>query len=266
LTGRWWYLPRVLRGPVLLLAMVCLLAGCRSPQPRSPEVVRQKAAQKAAAPPEPSVFDRLTLRPEQRETVNGLLATVRSDLAAYDRYRLQLLEEIVVEVRLGTFDHKKLDPVIEHTIAEWERATPRVIHFANQVHRSLTPAQRKQLVALWDQKDEDLSDEERRAKEEEEITRVLDLTGSQKTRLVTPLLGVYLQYYGPIGDVRKSWKDAKAAFALDTFDANSLMFFTGLPLRTLARAIFEASESVLAVLSPEQRETLAVTIEADWRK
>ncbi len=51
----------------------------------------------------------------------------------------------------------------------------------------------------------------------------------------------------------------------DHFDAGQLTFFKGLPIRTLARAAFDASETVLAVLSPDQRETLAVTIETQWR-
>jgi len=239
-----------------------VVGGCRSPEPRSPEVVRQKAAE----PPEPSIFDQLPLAAEQRASVSDLIAQARLDLATYDECRLALLDEIVVEVRRGQFDRKKLDPIVERMIVEYERVTPKVIHFANGVHRTLTPSQRAQLVALWDQDDKELSDEERRAKEEEELTQVLDLTGSQKTRLVTPLLGTYLQYYGPIGDFRKAWSEAKVAFKQDQFDAGRLTFFNALPLRTLARAVFDASEAVLAVLSPEQRETLAVTIETQWRE
>lgn len=250
---------------VVLLACLGLLSGCRSPTPRSPEVVRQKAAEKAAAPPEPSVFDRLQLAPRERASVSEALATVRSDLVPYDQARLELLDEIVLEVRAGAFDRKKLDPLIERAIVEYERVTPRLIHFANEVHRALSPAQRKELVDLWDDDDEKLSDEERRAKEEEELTKVIDLTGSQKTRLVTPLLGIYLEYYGPIGDFRKYWAEAKSAFAEATFDAGKLRFFTSLPLRTLARAVVEASSTVLAVLDASQRETLAVTIETEWR-
>jgi len=244
------------------VALMSVAGGCRSPEPRSPEVVRQKAAE----PPEPSIFDQLPLGAEQRAAVSELIAQVRVDLAAYDESRLALLDEIVVEVRLGQFDRKKLDPIVERMIVEYERATPRVIHFANGIHRTLTPSQRVQLVGLWDEDGKELSEEERRAKEEEELTRVLDLTGSQKTRLVTPLLGTYLQYYGPIGDFRKAWSEAKVAFKQEQFDAGRLAFFKALPLRTLARAVFDASEAVLAVLSPEQRETLAVTIETQWRE
>ena len=255
-----------MRGSLLVVLCLSLLPGCRSPEPRSPAVVRQKAAEKAAEPPEPSLFDQLPLKPEQRKVLAQLIETARVDFAAYDRTRLLLLDQIVVDVRAGAFDRKKLAPLIEQTVVEYERATPRLIHFANEVHRVLTAAQRKQLLELWDgDEDEDLSDEERRAKEEEELTRVLDLTGSQKTRLFTPLLGIYFEYYGPIGDFRRSWKEAKEAFLKDTFDAQQLQFFTALPLRTLASAAFDAAEAGLAVLEPAQRETLAVTIETDWR-
>ncbi len=136
--------------------------------------------QKAAEPAEPSILDQLALRPEQRAIVDELLGAVRRDLGLYDRCRRELLDEIVVEVRKGVFDRKKLAPLIERTIAEYERATPQVIHFANQIHRTLTPEQRNELVKLWDDDDDDLSEEERRAKEEEGLTRVLDLTGSQR--------------------------------------------------------------------------------------
>lgn len=221
--------------------------------------------QKAAEPREPSIFDQLTLASDQRERLDALLASVEKDFADYDVVRLQLLDEIVAEVRAGAFDHERLDPLIEKTIVEYERATPHVIRFANQVHRTLKPHQRQQLLDLWEDDDEDISEEERREKEEEDLTRILDLTGSQKTRLLTPLLGTYLEYYGPIGDSRKYWKEAKSAFGQSEFDAAKLRFFTALPIRALARAIFEASATVLAVLEPDQRETLAVMIETNWR-
>jgi len=245
----------------LVVVLSSLLCGCRSPEPRSPEVVRQKALE----PPEPSIFDRLSLDAGQRATLRDSLSRVRQELAVYDQARLELLDAIVVGIRAGTFDRARLEPLIERTIVEYERATPHLMRFANQVHAVLSPPQRKELVLLWDDDERELSDEERQAKEEEELTRVLDLTGSQKTRLVTPLLGIYLQYYGPIGDARKAWAEAKSAFQGDTFDAARLRLFTALPLRTLARAIFDASETVLSVLEPNQRETLAVTIESGWR-
>lgn len=250
---------------VVFLACLGLLSGCRSPAPRSPEVVRQKAAEKAAKPPEPSIFDRLHLGSAERAMVNEALVGVQHDLVPYDRARLELLDEIVRQIRAGAFDRQKLDPLIERAIVEYERVTPRLILFANHVHRTLSPAQRRELVALWDDDDEKLSDEQRQEKEREELTKVIDLTGSQKTRLVTPLLGVYLEYYGPIGDSRKYWSEAKAAFVEPGFDAGKLSFFTALPLRTLARAVFDASETVLGVLDANQRETLAVTIETQWR-
>jgi hypothetical protein len=250
---------------VVLLASLGLLSGCRSPAPRSPEVVRQKAAEQAAKPPEPSIFDRLHLGPAERAVVSEALTSVQHDLIPYDRARLELLAEVVLQIRAGAFDRQKLDPLIERAIVEYERVTPRLILFANDVHRTLSPAQRRELVALWDEDDEKLSDEERQAKEREELTKVIDLTGAQRTRLVTPLLGVYLEYYGPIGDFRKYWSEAKVAFVGSAFDAAKLPFFTSLPLRTLARAVFDASETVLGVLDANQRETLAVTIETQWR-
>jgi len=251
----------VARVLALVVVLSSLLCGCRSPEPRSPEVVREKALE----PPEPSIFDRLPLDARQRGALGDLLSRVRRDLEVYDQARLALLDQIVVDVRAGAFDRAKLDPLVERAIVEYERATPHLVRFANQVHAILSPTQRQQLVALWDDDRREMSDEERQAKEEEELTRVLDLTGSQKTRLVTPLLGIYLEYYGPIGDARKAWGEAKSAFQSDTFDAARLRFFTALPLRTLARAIFDASETVLSVLEPNQRETLAVTIESEWR-
>lgn len=254
-----------MRGFLLVAVCLSLLSGCRSPEPRSPEVVRQKAVQKAAEPAEPSLFDQLPLGREQRKVLAGLVEQVRLDLAVYDQRRISLVDEIIVEVRAGAFDRNKLAPLIEQAVVEYERATPRLVHFANEVHGALDAAQRKRLIELWDGEEEELSEEERRAREEEELTRVLDLTGSQKTRLFTPLLGVYLEYYGPIGDLRKAWSEAKAAFLLDTFDARQLKFFTSLPLRTLARAVFDACEIGLSVLDADQRETLAVTMELEWR-
>lgn len=250
--------PRVLFG---ILVCGTLLVACRSPEPRSPEVVRQKATE----PREPSIFDRLPLDPARRRAVDELLAGVRRDFAAYEKVRLELLAEIAVQVRQGAFDRAKLEPLIERAIVEYERVTPALVRFANQVHRTLSRSQRKQLVELWDEDDEKLSEEERRAKEEEELSRVLDLTGGQRTRLMVALLGVYLEYYGPIGDARKSWGEAKLAFQEDAFEAGQLGFFTELPLRTLARAAFDAAQAGLSVLSPAQRETLAATIESQWR-
>src|SRR6478736_1678659 len=87
------------------VALMSVVGGCRSPEPRSPDVVRQKAAE----PPEPSIFDQLPLAAEQRASVNDLIAQARLDLATYDECRLALLDEIVVEVRRGQFDRKKLD-------------------------------------------------------------------------------------------------------------------------------------------------------------
>lgn len=263
------------RGPATLADVVrwlsfwllCLglLSGCRSPAPRSPEVVRQQAAVKATQPPEPSIFDRLTLAPGQRAVVDEARATVHRQLEDYDRARLALLDEIALEVRNGAFDKDRLDPLIEQTIIEYERAIPALVRFANELHRVLSPAQRAELVKLWDDDDEHLSEEERRAKEEEALTRVIDLTGGQRTRLVTPLLGIYLEYRGPISDLRKSWREVKAAFVEPSFDAAELRFFTELPLRPLARAAFDASETVLTVLDENQRETLAAAIETRWR-
>ncbi len=247
----------------IITFVVLSSAGCRSPEPRPASEVVERAR---ARPHRPTVLDRVHMSAKQRARVNALVSDLDAEFvdyqAALDRVVLGLIECL----RKGAVDEKLLEPRIRRAVALLDAGYPKLGPFAETLHRELDDKQRKRLVTLLrDDDDEELSEEERAEAEAESLTRVIDLTSGQKTRLSPGLFGLVMRYYGTISRYRSAEKEALAAFESERFVAKELAFFTDLDFTTMAAAFLAAFELGMGVLEPSQRETLAAWMEVEWR-
>jgi hypothetical protein len=142
------------------------------------------------------------------------------------------------------------------------------MRFLDDLHAMLSTSQRKRVVALAygeeEPDEENLTEQERLQRDQAGLMDRLGLSTGQKARLIAPLLAVYFRYMGPIGELRRSMREAKDAFISPEFRSKDLTFFSEVDWRPLGQAIFEAGEVLLGVLEPHQRETLARYIETRW--
>lgn len=247
-------------GAVLFSVGFFSVTSCGTPRPRAPEQVREQHAQMRPS----SRLGKLALDPKRRAEVDALVAEVRLSFSDYERARLVLLDEAVVEVARGKLEYEKLRPLWDEAIRTFEAGLPHLLVGINRLHKILTRAEREQLVSLLSG-GEKKSAEEKHADRQERLGRVLDLRASQKTTLYPALFTVLVKHYGFISDTEDELEEAEDAFISPEFDAREAPLIKNLDLHRMAEIYFEAAETVLKHLTPEQHKTLAAVIDARLR-
>lgn len=246
---------------VRILGVTLLLASCGSPNPKAPEAVREHHAQVRAS----SRLDRLKLDPEKRAEVNALVTKVRASFVDYERARLALLDEVVIEIAQGKLVHEKVKPLWEEAIRTFRAGLPDLLLGINRLHELLSRAEREQLVEIMSAGSKGKNADEKRAEREERLGRILDLRAGQKTTLYPAVLTVVIKHYGFISRTEDELEDAEEAFIGPDFDARELALIKNLDLDRMAEIYFEVTETVLNHLTPEQHQTLSAVIDARLR-
>lgn len=246
-----------------LVVLLLLFAwGCSKPHPKAPEQIVEAAAKK---PEKRGIVDRLNVPEWKKDKLRPIVKDVVASFADYESARLRLLDEALAQIRSGKLDRERMEPLANETITGFERAVPTLIRGLNRTHELLSKAERQALVDLYAGKDADLSEEDRKRAREERLTRVLDLSAGQKTRLYASWLELVVTHWGLVSRFQKNVQDARQRFVEDDFDAASLPLIVQLRFRELLEVAYEGLEASLPVLSDEQRSALSAYMDAHMR-
>lgn len=237
----------------LWLLCVPSVAGCGKPQPRAAATIESRSEKSVR----PSYLDRLEMPRRQRIRVNAELSRLYAAFDEYDVARLVLLDAVVEQVRKGELSREELEPLAKTTVDAFDRGYPTLLSAANQIHALLTPAQRKELMALLVHAEEEQTPEAKREARQERLAQVLDLTTAQKTRLYPSMAVLAVKHWGLLGHYRGGIQEAREAFLGEDFDARQLALGRDPRVWDVAEAFFEALETALRVLNADQRRTLA---------
>lgn len=246
------------RSEFLLTIALAATPSCAPPAPKAPETVTRQAA----AQPRSPLIVKLNLSPSTSEEVEALFLEVRAFLAQYEKARVALIDEAVSQIGSGALDRGRLEPLAMKAIAEWEAALPRLANAANCLHALLTPKERLELIQIMEGKENNLTEEEKRRAREERVSKLLDLSSTQKTRLFGQLLALTVSHYTLVTNTREAISEAKEAFIADDYDARKLKVVTSLDLHAVAELAFEAIVGGMEVLTPPQHRTLAAILQA----
>lgn len=241
--------------------VLALAVGCGRPQPDSPDEISLRAAQRV----EPSFVEKLELPRKKERRAKRIIEDLEREFESYDEARLLLLDETLRQVRSGELDRDSLEPLGHAAEDEFLRAMPALMRALNEGHALLSTEERKRFLSMYGSDKEKKSDEERRAAREQKLARVLDLSAGQKTRLYAAWLGVYLAHLSFIRQMRKDFRQAREAFASDSFDAKTLPLLVDPRFEEVLELIYEALSVTLPMLSADQRLALAAYMDAHMR-
>ncbi len=215
--------------------------------------------------------DSVELRPDQTQTVANLRATLAAQTAPVQAARAALGAEVAQQVRSGTLDSSRTQPLADKLAAAFAATRPAVQQAVQQLHDTLDATQRQALVDALAAKREARGDHAaRRAKMHAHMDKIaaeLNLTEEQRTAIHDQMRAAFQEHKGSMraehGQMKGRMEAISAAFASDTFDAAALGVgehggagaghFQGRHAAFLAAAV--------PVLTPAQRNILATKIQ-----
>ncbi len=254
------------RSPFLFRSVIGVVLGwtalfataCAAPDPRAPESFQQ-----ASSKPRPTWIERLELSARKADRIAEIWASADQKLAGYDRARLLLLDEAVLEVKAGRLERDTLFPLGEQTVAEFEKALPAFITALNRLHKTLNQEERKRLVNMV-LRQTDTKDEKKTARQDR-LAQVLDITAGQKAQLYPRWFGVLLGNLGLLKALKRDARDAGKRFVSEEFDAAQLPLIENRRPLDILEFYYDGLKTTLPVLTPAQRDTLAAYLDARVR-
>jgi hypothetical protein len=132
-----------------MLAALALPVGCQQTGDTNIDTATQQVKAQYSGPEQHLIeaLYSLDLRPEQRATLEGLVADTQTRLVDAKQAVADLMREAARGIRKGSVNEERLRILAENLKGEFHKSRPVVIASLNSVHKTLDRAQRKQLVA-----------------------------------------------------------------------------------------------------------------------
>lgn len=282
---------KTIQTSLALLATLALTLGCQRAGDTSIETATQQVKAQHTGPEQHIIeaLYSLDLRPDQRRTLDGLVAVTQARLLPGKQAVADLMREAARGIRKGEVNEKRIQILAENLKGEFHKARPFVIATLNTLHKTLDKAQREQLVATLRV--------QHRARMAERFGGDADCPGfhghghghmrrgHHKMRRIAEKLGLSKGQKGRIKDVihrgiaamhegqeppeahrQKRHEKIRAAmksFLSDDFDAANLPFLDkphGPGLEKLDK-ILKMGKVILPIFSKEQRDRIATHLE-----
>ncbi len=247
----------------------------------------------------------VTLRPEQKAAVDGILADMDKAADAPKDARHTLVGDIADGVAAGKIDKKKTDTDVKALSTAAEGAVPAMQDAMTRLHTTLDAGQRKQLIDSLQAHAEEMheqhehehgahgpgaagapaasaaapaaapapaagapSDEDRENAEHEKLADALGLTPDQRTKLHAKMKeemkAEHSKMKARMEAMKAHLKALGTAFESDKFDAKKAGVGdkAGAMAKEMATGRIHMAETILGILTPEQRPKFADHIRA----
>lgn len=218
-----------------------------------------------------AALGKVEVRPDQKAAIDAAVADLEKQGGAHADAGKQLASDIADGVAAGKIDHAKTDADVKKLVAAVEATKAGVQDDVNNLHKALDAAQRKQLVEAMRAKGEEMREKEGHEESEEHehegkmkmLSDTLGLTPEQtdklKAKMKDVMKGQMATMKTNMGAMHKHMKEIADAFESDKFDAKKVGVGKNAPemARTMAKHRIQFVETVLAVLTPEQRAKFA---------
>jgi hypothetical protein len=261
---------------VTALGLGVLAVGCGSTADPG-AVTADQAAQAAQAPQAQAVrggvgvpflraVDTLTnLRPDQKQTIDGLRASLQQQAAPVTAARAKLGAELASEVRAGKIDESRIQPLVQQIAAARAASRPAIQQAMNTLHDTLDASQRQALVdAMHAHRGE------HRGMMREHMAKIADELGLTEAQRESIKAAMHAERGEHRGHARGEHAEGKqhmqalaTAFVSDDFDAAALNVgaHDGME-KHFEKRMTRLLEAAVPVLTADQREKLAAKIEA----
>jgi Spy/CpxP family protein refolding chaperone len=247
---------------------IAVAAGCGAAVAESDTTAAASQAAARAKGPVAAVkaaVAELGLRADQKAKTDQLFGQVEAKLEPVKDARRGLARDIAAGVRAGKIDQKKTSARVGEIVAAAEAARPTVEDSLNGLHAALDPDQRGDLVAAL----RDGFHEGRGARGDKlrEMAEELQLSDDQKDRIKDAVKGEFMakraEHKERFGQMKERMEAAAEAFESDRFDARALELGKNAPemARVFSQGMVRVAELAIPVLTPVQREKLAVILE-----
>jgi Spy/CpxP family protein refolding chaperone len=254
----------MLRGFALLVSVLVLLLavsnGCSTtPHPATPEQIARESTEEPPDETAIAALEGLKLDASQRQSINELRERLRSDFAAANEARYQLVDALVVDIAAGRLDRARINPLSQQLAQAVEQAKPKLLAAVNELHAILTPAQREALVAGIAKRHQERQGEQR--EQMERMIDLLDLTFWQKRDIYRSAKDRLSGRKKELEQLKEQLEDAAEAFKRDDFDAHELALVQNVKVADWLELSLTLVEIILPVLEPSQHKALAAIIE-----
>jgi hypothetical protein len=272
-------IPSILSTPftrsILAVAVLGLAAGCGSTVDPSATAASPgqgtEAVQARVAGPGGffvNQVDKLDLRADQTTTVSGIRAQLQAATAPVRTARAALGAEVAREVRAGTLDASKIQPLADQVATAHAATKPAIQAAVQQIHDTLDATQRQALVASMHAQREQFHARGAGREHMQRIAAELGLSDDQVATIRASMKEAFTARGEAMraehGQMKGRMEAIATAFQSDTFDARALdvgehmgagaAHFVGMRQAFLKAAV--------PVLTAAQREALATKIEA----
>ena len=225
-------------------------------------------------------LDSLELKPEQKTVVEGIQTDLEKLGDASKEPRAKLEGDVADGITAGKLDHKKTDADITALATAVAATAPTMQDAMNRLYKTLDAAQRKKLVETMREKGKDMHQhmaehegmgkgpmtKDHEGMGESPLLKLADalaLTPEQKDKLKTKLEAQMKANHATVKTkheaAQKQLDAIGTAFEGDKFEAKKAGIGTLAPdlVKTMATQKVQFVETVLAVLTPEQRTRFA---------
>lgn len=215
-----------------------------------------------------SVMSKLELRPDQRTALQGLLQRVHAQAAPLRRAHAEVISELAREVRSGSIDRVKLEPLMKRAMDLAPTIRPVMLASVAQLHQTLDRAQREKLVDLIKQRGPGHRGLGHRGRFGGALVKRLGLTDDQRDRLMDlgwdTLKAHHKEMRGRRQEMKRKVEQAAEAFVSDKFDPSQLPLFSDLHQAGQMRGqiMIQLLQQGLPILTSEQRTKLADLLDA----
>ncbi len=261
-------------GTVMLTSVGCVAKRTQPAPATSQQSSDEQAAAQAEAEAEaaaerdpnalPAAFDSLALSDPQRDDLLQLRAGLRSDWLDLVQSAKGFLRASAPSVRRCRGDSPSIGLAAERVILTGNRLRGPLLNSVDEMHRILTPKQRKALVArLLADDDERESDSGQRARSDRNDSAIksfgerIDLSLGQMLKLLLRLSAVRDDFNEQLNPWREPYRQAVRAFAQDSFSARDQRVAKAPAAKIVVGAARKAMRVAVPLLDPEQCETLA---------
>ncbi|MEO6603682.1 MAG: Spy/CpxP family protein refolding chaperone [Polyangiaceae bacterium] len=227
-------------------------------------------------------LDSLELTAEQKTAIDGIKADMAAHSEAPKVPREKLEADVSDGVAAGKLDHAKTDADIKAMSAAVAATQPAMQDDMNRLYKALNPEQRKKLIETMREKGKEMHGHEGKgpdhADHEHEghgvegvlgkLTEDLGLTPEQKDKLRTKISAQMESTHAGMKQkmvpMMKRMDAVGTAFEGDKFDAKKAGVGSDAPdmLKAIASAKVAFVETVISVLTPEQRPKFVAHLQA----
>jgi Spy/CpxP family protein refolding chaperone len=213
---------------------------------------------------------KIELRPDQKPAVDAAIAELEKQGSSHADAGKQLASDIADGVAAGKIDHKKTDADVKKLVEAVDASKAGVQDAVNNLHKALDAAQRKKLVEEMRARGEEMHEKGGHEDAEHEheghmkmLSDTLGLTPEQteklKGKMKDQMKAQMATMKTNMDAMHKHMKEIADAFETDKFDAKKVGIgqHAGDTAKTMAKNRIQMVETVLAVLTPEQRAKFA---------